>query len=78
MSFNDTVMKSFERRTPKPYLVPESYFFPDLNSAQMVEIPVGGMRMCVSQKSSRLRWWRLEHISAESARRISEDPDLVH
>ncbi len=39
----DAVMKSFEAHTPKPYLVPESSFFPDLNSAQIMEIPVGGM-----------------------------------
>ncbi len=37
----DAVMKSFEAHTPKPYLVPLSSFFPDLNSAQILEIPVG-------------------------------------
>ncbi len=37
----DTAMKSFVEHTPKPYLVPLCSFFPDLNSAQIMEIPVG-------------------------------------
>ncbi len=37
----DAVMKSFEAHTPKPYLVPLCSFFPDLDSAQIMEIPVG-------------------------------------
>ncbi len=38
----DAVMNSFEAHTPKPYLKPVSSFFPELNSAQILEIPVGG------------------------------------
>ncbi len=36
------VMKSFETHTPKPYLVPVCPFFLDLDSAQILEIHVGG------------------------------------
>ncbi len=37
----DAVMKSFEAHTPKPYLKPMSCFFPEVNSAQLLEIRVG-------------------------------------
>ncbi len=44
----DAVMKSFEAHTPKPYLKPVSSFFPEVNSAQLLEIPVGGRCRWVS------------------------------
>ncbi len=46
----DAVMKSFQAYTPKPYLIPVNGFFPALNSAQVLEIPVGGF--CGSVSSS--------------------------
>ncbi len=36
----DTYLTSVEKFTPKPYLVPVSSFFPELNSALITEIPV--------------------------------------
>ncbi len=44
----DAVMNSLEAHTPKPFLKPVSSFFPDLNSAQIYEIPVGGWCGCVA------------------------------
>ncbi len=38
----DAVINSFEAHTPRPYLKPVSSFFPELKSAQIMEIPVGG------------------------------------
>lgn len=38
----DAVVKSFEVHTPKPYLKPVNSFFPELNSAQVMEIPLEG------------------------------------
>ncbi len=39
----DRVLDSFEVHTPKPYLKPVSSFFPQLKSAQITEIPAGGL-----------------------------------
>ncbi len=44
----DTYLKSVEKYAPKPCLVPVSSFFPELNSALITEIPVGGRCTCVS------------------------------
>ncbi len=38
----DAFLRSFEEHTPKPYLQHVSCFFPDLDSPQIREIPVGG------------------------------------
>ncbi len=44
----DTYLNSVEKYTPKPYLVPVSSFFPELNRALITEIPVGGRCDCVA------------------------------
>ncbi len=41
-------MNSFEAYTAKPYLKPVSTFFPELDDALMMEIPLGGWCCCVA------------------------------
>ncbi len=44
----DAVMNSFETHTAKPYLKPVSCLFPEVNSAQILEVPVGEWCDCVT------------------------------
>ncbi len=48
----DIYLNSVKKYTPKPYLVPVSSFFPELNSALITEIPVGGWCNCVASSPS--------------------------
>ncbi len=44
----DKYLKSVETNTPMPYLVSLTPVFPELNDAQLYEIPVGGTCCCVA------------------------------
>ncbi len=44
----NSYFKSIEKFTPKPCLVPMNSFFPELHSALMMELPVGGPCHCVA------------------------------
>ncbi len=49
----DTFLNSVEKYTPKPYLVPVSSFFEELNSALITEIPVRGCDCVASSPCGR-------------------------
>ncbi len=47
----DVYLKSLEKWTPKPILVPVSTFFGELDSGLMMEIPLGGQCCCVASSA---------------------------
>ncbi len=66
----DAVISSFEAHTAKPYLKPDSSFFPELNSAQIYEFRVGGRCGCSAACLPRGRYFAARttsHTALEDA-----------
>ncbi len=60
----DAYLKSMEKWTPKPCLMPLSTFFPELDDALVMEISLGGRCWCVASSpcGRYIAGWRLGRI----------------